>query len=462
MSRTTTIAAAGATSLAPAAAGATDVTTHYADSDGVSIAYQVHGDGPIDIVFVPGFVSHVDLFWEEPQAARFLRRLASFSRLVVYDKRGQGLSDRTGRPPTLDDSMDDLKAVMEAAGSRPAVIFAISEGGPMAALFAATHPELVSSLVLYGTYARVLAAPDYPEGVPAEDLDDFLEMVTQEWGGAVGSSLWAPSLDGHREFERWWARLLRYGTSPAGAVALFDLYREIDARPILPTIRVPTLILHRGGDLLVPVGQGRYLAENIPGARYVELSGSDHLVTVGDQDALIDEVEEFLVGSRRAHDPERVLATVLFTDIVSSTERTGELGDRRWRHVLERHNTVVRRQLALHRGGEVKTLGDGFLALFDGPAHAIRCGTAIRDQLQGIDIDVRVGIHTGEVELIEEDVSGMAVNIGARIGALADPGEVCVSSTVRELVVGSGLEFAERGVHDLRGAPGEWRLYAVD
>jgi pimeloyl-ACP methyl ester carboxylesterase len=441
---------------------ASDVATHYAVADGVSIAYQVHGDGPIDIVFVPGFVSHVDLFWEEPHAARLLRRLTSFSRLIVYDKRGQGLSDRTGRPPTLEDSMGDLKAVMEAADCRPAVVFGISEGGPMSALFAATHPDLVASLVLYGTYARALAAPDHPAGVPTEALDGFLEMVTQEWGGPVASGIWAPSLDGYPEFERWWARLLRQGTSPAGALALFDLYREIDVRPILPTIQVPTLVLHRGGDLVVPVGQGRYLAEQIPDARYVELSDSDHLVTTGDQDALVDEVEEFLVGSRRAHEPERALATVLFTDIVSSTERTGELGDRRWRHLLERHNTVVRRQLAIHRGGEVKTLGDGFLATFDGPARAIRCATAIRDDLQRIGVDVRAGVHTGEVELIDDDVSGMAVNIGARIGALAKPGEVCVSSTVRELVVGSGLEFAERGVHDLKGAPGAWCLYAVE
>ena len=441
--------------------GATDVATHYADSDGVSIAYQVHGDGPIDIVFVPGFVSHVDLFWEEPHAARLLRRLTSFSRLVVYDKRGQGLSDRTGRPPTLEDSMDDLRAVMEAAGCGPAVIFGISEGGPMSALFSATHPDLVSSLVLYGTYARVLATPDHPVGMPAKELDAFLEMVEEEWGGPVASDRWAPSLEGQPEYEQWWARLLRQGTSPAGAVAIFELYRDLDARPILPAIRVPTLILHRSDDIVVPVGQGRYLAEQIPGARYVELSGSDHLVTAGDQDTLIDEVEEFLVGSRRAHEPERALATVLFTDIVSSTERTGELGDRRWRHLLERHNKVVRRQLAIHRGGEVKTLGDGFLATFDGPARAIRCATAIRDELNGIGIDVRAGIHTGEVELLGHDVSGMAVNIGARIGALANPGEVCVSSTVRELVVGSGLEFAERGVHDLKGAPGEWRLYTV-
>jgi pimeloyl-ACP methyl ester carboxylesterase len=439
-----------------------EAATHYADSDGVSIAYQVHGEGPLDLVFVPGFVSHVELIWEEPEAARLLRRLASFSRVILFDKRGQGLSDRTGRPPTLEESMDDLKAVMDAAGCERPAIFGISEGGPMSALFAATYPDRVSSLVLYGTYARVLESPDFPEGVPVQAVDDFSERVRREWGGAVGVDVWAPSRLGDPEFEKWWARLLRQGTSPSGAIALFDLYREIDVRPILPTIRVPTLVLHRRGDRLVPVAQGRHLADHIPDARYLELSGDDHLVTVGDQDALLDEVEEFLVGSRRAREPERALATVLFTDIVGSTERAAELGDSRWRDLLERHNATVRQQLEMHRGREIKTLGDGFLAIFDGPARAIRCASAIRDELGGIGITIRAGVHTGEVDLIGEDVSGMAVNIGARISALADPGEVGVSSTVKELVVGSGLEFTGRGVHTLKGAPGEWRLYAVE
>jgi pimeloyl-ACP methyl ester carboxylesterase len=439
-----------------------DAATHYADSDGVSIAYQVHGDGPLDLVFVPGFVSHVELFWEEPQAARFLRRLASFARVIVFDKRGQGLSDRQERPPTLEESMGDLRAVMEAAGCESAAIFGISEGGPMSALFAATYPERVSSLVLYGTFARVLETPDFPQGVALQTLDDFSEMVRRDWGGAVGTDLWAPSLEGDPEFERWWARLLRQGTSPAGAIALFDLYRELDVRPVLPSIPVPTLILHRRDDRLVPVSQGHYLADHVPDARYLELSGEDHLVIAGDQDALLDEVEEFLVGSRRAREPERALATVLFTDIVGSTERAAELGDRRWRDLMERHNALVRRQLEIHRGREIKTMGDGFLATFDGPARAIRCASAIRDELWGIGITIRAGVHTGEVELVGDDVSGMAVNIGARIGALADPGEVGVSSTVKELVVGSGLEFTGRGVHTLKGAPGEWRLYAVE
>jgi class 3 adenylate cyclase len=436
--------------------------THYARSeDGTSIAFQVHGEGPLDLVFVPGFVSHVELVWEEPVIARFLQRLASFSRLVVLDKRGQGLSDRPGRPPTLEESMDDVRAVMDAAGIERAAVFGISEGGPMCTLFAATFPERVSSLVLYGTYARMVKAPDYPEGIRSEQFDEWAERVREEWGGAVAVEMWAPSAKGDPDFERWWGRLLRQGTSPAGAIALMDLYREIDVRSVLGTIGVPTLVLHRVDDRLTPLRMARHLAEHIPNARLVELSGADHLPMVGDQEALLDEVEEFLVGSRRGAAAERSLATILFTDIVGSTETAARLGDRRWRDLLERHDAVVRRQLALHRGREVKTMGDGFLAVFDGPARAIRCACAIRDELLALGIEVRAGIHTGEVEMIGEDVGGMAVNIGARVGALADGGEVLVSSTVRELVVGSGIEFEERGSHRLKGAPDEWSLFAV-
>jgi len=436
--------------------------TRYAQSaDGTNIAYQVHGDGPIDLVFVSGFVSHAELFWEEPAIARFLRRLASFSRLVIFDKRGQGLSDRLGRPPTLEETMDDLKAVMDAAGVEQAALFGISEGGPMSALFAATYPDRIVSLVLYGTYARMTKAPDFPHGVSPERLDLWARLVREEWGGAVAVELWAPSATGDPEFERWWARLLRQGTSPAGAIELMNLYKEIDVRPVLPAIDVPTLVLHRRDDRLIPARQARYLAATIPGARYVELEGADHLPTVGEVDVLLDEVEEFLVGSRRAREAERALATILFTDIVGSTETAARLGDSRWRDLLARHDAAVRRELAVHRGHEVKTMGDGFLATFDGPARAIRCAVAIRDELREAGIDVRAGIHTGEVELIGTDVGGMAVNIGARVGALGGAGEVLVSSTVRELVVGSGLAFDDRGTHELKGAPGEWRLFAV-
>ena len=438
-----------------------EVETHYADSDGVSIAYQVHGESPLDLVLVPGFVSHVEIFWDDPATARFLRRLTSFARVVLWDKREQGLSDRTGRPPTLEDSMEDLTAVIAASGCERPALLAISEGGPMAVLFAATHPERLSSLVLFGAFARMVQAPDFEPGIPEEALARWEETVKREWGSAVGTDLWAPSAAGDPEFERWWSRLLRSGTSPAGATALMDLYREIDVRAVLPAIDVPTLVLQRRGDHIARLGQGRYLAQAIPGAKYVELDGEDHLPVTGNQDALLDEVEEFLVGSRRGSEPERALATILFTDIVGSTERAAALGDRGWRQLLERHDAAVRRHLALYRGREVKTMGDGFLATFDGPARAIRCAQALQEELADLGLPVRAGIHTGEVELIGSDVGGMAVNIGARIGALAGPGEVLVSSTVRELVVGSGLEFAERGAETLKGAPGEWRLFAV-
>ncbi|HEY7255585.1 MAG TPA: adenylate/guanylate cyclase domain-containing protein [Solirubrobacterales bacterium] len=438
-----------------------DASTTYADSGDLKIAYQTFGEGEMDLVIVPGFVSHVELLWDQPIAARFMRRLSSFARVITYDKRGQGLSDRPTDPPTLEDSMDDLHAVLDAAESEKAVVLGVSEGGPMSMLFAATFPERVSSLILYGTYARMVESPDYPSGVPDRALDRWGELMRQDWGGPVGVHLWAPSMDDDAEFAEWWGRLLRQGTSPAGAIALVELYRELDVRPVLSSISAPTLILHRSDDKIVRVDQARYLAEHIPGARYVELPGIDHLVWVGDQDAILVEVEQFLLGSHRGSEPERALATVLFTDIVGSTEKAAELGDRRWRDLLERHDAIVRRQLQIHRGREIKTMGDGFLATFDGPARAIRCAAAARDELAAIGIEIRVGIHTGEVELVGDDVSGMAVNIGARIGALAGAGELLVSSTVRELVVGSGLEFDDRGPHTLKGAPGEWRLFAV-
>jgi len=435
--------------------------TRYADSDGVSIAYQVHGEGAIDLVFVSGFVSHAEFFWAEPLSTRFFRRLASFSRLIMFDKRGQGLSDRPGRPPTLEESIGDVHAVLEATGSERAALFGISEGGPMCELFAATYPDRTSALVLYGTYARLSQAPDYPQGLPSEALERWGELVQREWGGPVGIKLWAPTAAEDPGFRDWWARLLRQGTSPRGAIDLMDLYRKVDARSVLHAIRVPTLVVHRADDRVLPVAHGRYLAEQIPDARYVELPGPDHLAMAGDWERLIDEIEEFLVGTRRAHQAERALATVLFTDIVGSTDRAAALGDSRWRDLIAQHNAIVREELRVYKGREIKTMGDGFLATFDGPARAIRCAREICDRTRRLGIEVRAGIHTGEVELTNDDIAGMGVNIGARVGALAGPGEVLVSSTVRDLVVGSELSFLERGVHRLKGVPGEWHLFAA-
>ena len=435
--------------------------TRYADSEGVSIAYQVHGDGDLDLVFVSGFVSHAELFWNDPVPARLFRRLASFARLINFDKRGQGLSDRPAHPPTLEESMRDVLAVMDAAGSERAALLGISEGGPMCGLFAATYPERTRALVLYGTYARLARSDDYPEGLPEELLERWAQLMRREWGGPVGIDRWAPSAAHDLAFRDWWARLLRSGTSPGGAVGLMNLYRSLDARSALPAIDVPTLVLHRADDRVIPAAHGRYLAEHIPGARYVELPGEDHLPMAGDTGALLDEIEEFLVGTRRTRDTERALATVLFTDIVGSTERAAGLGDRRWGDLLAAHDAIVRHQLHVHAGVEIKTMGDGFLATFDGPARAIRAARAMIEGARALDVAVRAGIHTGEVELTGGDIAGMAVNIGARVGALAGPGEVLVSSTVKELVVGSGIGFAERGSYELKGVPGEWRLFAV-
>jgi class 3 adenylate cyclase len=432
----------------------------YARSGDLSIAYQVTGGGPLDLVFVCGFVSHQETLWEHPRPAHFAKRLESFSRLVLYDKRGQGLSDRPTGPPTLEESMDDLRAVLDAVGMERVALFGVSEGGPLCQLFAATYPDRVSAMAVYGTYARVTVAPGYDVGLPPEVLEGFGQVLADDWGGPTAIHLFAPTLADDPAFRRWWARLLRSGTSPQGASALLKLYSELDTRHVLPSISAPTLVVHRKGDLMVPLAQARYLAEHIPGARYVELDG-DHLMVAGDQDALLDEVEEFLTGARHVREPDRILATVMFTDIVSSTERAAELGDSRWRELLESHDALVRRQLDRHRGRPVKNLGDGFLATFDGPARAIRCAGAISEEVRRLGVEIRAGLHTGECEAMGEDVGGMAVHIGARVGAKAQAGEVLVSSTVKDLVVGSGIEFAERGTHELKGVPGEWRLYAV-
>ena len=438
--------------------------TRYARSEDVHIAYQVVGVGPRDLVLVPPFVSHVEHYWEDPLVTRFLTRLASFARLILFDKRGTGLSDRVppDRLPTLEQRMDDVRAVMDAAGSRQAALFGLSEGGPMGALFAATYPERTTALVLYGTFASTVRDAAYPWAMDPQERRKVIEAIPEQWGRGTYAELLAPTLASDERFRSWWARLERLGASPGAAMALRRMNGQIDIRQTLSAIRVPTLVLHRTGDLDTSIEEGRYLAAHIPGARFVDLPGADHLPWAGDQDVLLDEVEEFLTGTRPAAEPDRVLATVLFTDIVSSTERAAELGDRRWRDVLFSHHAVVRRELDRFRGREVKTVGDGFLATFDGPARAVRCACAIRDGVGALGLSLRAGLHTGECELIGDDVGGIAVHIGARVAARALTGEVLVSSTVKDLVVGSGIDFQDRGAHRLKGVPGSWRLFAVN
>jgi pimeloyl-ACP methyl ester carboxylesterase len=441
----------------------TDVPAiRYARSGDVNIAYSVFGEGPLDLVYVMGWVSHLEAFWDEPSCARFFRRLGSFSRVILFDKRGTGLSDRVPprELPTLEQRMDDVRAVLDAVGSERTAIFGVSEGGPMSALFAATYPERTSALVMYGSYAKRIPSPDYPWAPTPEERARWLEQLEREWGGAVDLEALAPSKVGDEAFESWWASYLRKGASPGAVVALGRMNTEVDIRQVLPTIRVPTLVLHRTGDRDAAVEGGRYIAEHVPRAKYVELAGDDHLPWVGDQDAVVDEIEEFLTGNRHEPTADRVLATVLFTDIVGSTERAVELGDRRWRELLEAHHAEVRRRLERFRGREVDTAGDGFLATFDGPARAIAAACAIRDAVNALGLEIRAGLHTGECELVGEKIGGIAVHTGARVAAAAAPGEILVSSTVKDLVAGSGIGFEDRGLHELKGV-GTWRLYRV-
>jgi pimeloyl-ACP methyl ester carboxylesterase len=437
--------------------------TRYARSGDVSIAYQVVGEGPLDLIFVSGWVSHLDAFWGEPSFARFLRRLASFSRLILFDKRGTGLSDRVpvAELPTLEERIDDVRAVLDAVGVERAALLGHSEGGPMCLLYAATFPERTAALVLIGTYARRLVADDYPFGATPEQYEAFLDEIETGWGGPVGLAVRAPSMEHDDRFRAWWSEYLRSSASPGAALALTRMNGEIDVRAVLGTIGVPTLVVHRSGDRSLPVEGARYLAERIRGARLVELPGVDHLPFVGDQNAILDEIEEFLTGVRRGTEIDRVLATVLFTDIVGSTERAIQLGDREWRDLLEGHHLLVRRELERWRGTEVATAGDGFLATFDGPARAIHCACAIRDSVRSLGLEIRAGLHTGECEIHGTTVAGIAVHIGARVSGLAGPGEVLVSSTVRDLVAGSGIEFEARGEHELKGVPEQWRIYSV-
>jgi len=430
--------------------------THYAKSGDVRIAYQVAGGGPFDLVFVPGFISNLDLAWEDPNRAHFFSRLASFSRLILFDKRGTGLSDRVGSVASLEERMDDVRAVMDALESERAALFGISEGGAMSMLFAATYPERTRALVLYGSYGH------FPLWVlPPDKFKAFMEIVERDWGTGATARFFAPSKAEDETFRRGWARFERLGASPSAVAALFRMNNEIDVRHVAPAIRVPTLVVHKTGDTRVSVEAGRFLGSAIPGAKFVELPGCDHVLWVGDVDRIADEIEEFLTGSRSEIEPDRVLATVMFTDIVDSTKRASELGDRRWQGLLEQHNQILRRELEKFRGREVKTLGDGVLATFDGPARAVRCATSMVESVRSLDLQLRGGVHTGEVETKGDDIGGIAVHIAARIAALAQGGQVLVSSTVRDLVAGSNLRFIDQGARTLKGIPEEVRLYAV-
>ena len=435
--------------------------TRYAKSGDVSIAYQVLGDGPCDLVLVPGWISNVEVFWEEPATSRFLTRLASFSRLILFDKRGTGLSDRVADMPSLEVRMDDVRAVMDSVGSERAALFGYSEGGAMCALFAATHPQRTSALIMNGAYARRRWAPDYPWGLSDSQFYGFLDDVQREWGTAYGIEARIPSMAQDPRFRQWWARNMRMSASPSAAATLQRMNGEIDVREVLSAIRIPTLILHSINDQVSHIEAGRDLARLIPGAKLVELHGTDHAPYGCDADVILDEVEEFITGVRHHVEPDRVLATVLFTDIVGATEKAADLGDRRWHDLLDSHHALVRRELVRFRGKEIDTAGDGFLATFDGPARAVRCASAIGDAVRTLGIELRAGLHTGECELMGEKLGGISVHIGARVAALAKPGEVLVSSTVKDLVAGSGLSFQDRGVQPLKGVPGEWRLFAV-
>jgi pimeloyl-ACP methyl ester carboxylesterase len=435
--------------------------TRYAKSGDVSIAYQVIGDGPLDLVYVPGWISNVEMTWEEPSVARFFERLAAFSRLILFDKRGTGLSDRDVGYPTLDDRMDDVRAVMDAVGSERAALLGMSEGGNMSMLFAATYPERTTALVLFGCFARRVWAPDYPWAPTPEERQGWYRQAEEQWGGPFDVSVLAPSRADDPAFTSWFGAYLRMGASPRAAVALARTNTEIDVRDILPTIRVPTLVMHRRHDRGAAFEGGRYIAERIPGARFVALDGEDHLLFAGDQDSVLDQIEEFLTGTRQAPEIDRVLTTVLFTDIVDSTARAVATGDRLWRDLLNRHHAVVRAEVKRWRGSEVNTTGDGFVACFDGPARAVRCALAAAAAVRPLGLEIRAGVHTGECQLEGDEISGIALHIGARIAALAGPGEVLVSGTVKDLVAGASIVFDPRGTRPLKGVPSEWPLFAA-
>ena len=434
----------------------------YAHNGDVSIAYAIAGDGPIDLLFMGGFISHLEIGLELEQARTFLDRLCSFARVIAFDKRGMGLSDRDAGEYTIENVVEDAIAVLDAVGASRVVLFGVSEGGSAATLLAALHPDRVSAMVQLSTYARLSRAPDYPEGLPAGVLRQAVRSMIDTWGEPGSIDLWAPSLAGDPDVRAWWGRMMRSGGSPSSMRTIGLMYEEMDVRAVLPTVTVPTLVLYRAGDRVVRPPLSLKVAQGIPDARAVELAGGDHLYCAGDQAVVLAEVEEFVTGRPAVLPTERVLATVLFTDIVGSTRQAAQLGDHRWRDVLARHERLVAREITRHRGRLVKSTGDGVLATFDGPARAVRAALAIREAVAAaLGLELRAGVHTGECELMGEDVAGMAVHVAARIETEAQAGEVLTSGTVKDLVVGSGLKFESRGTRALKGVPEEWPIYAV-
>lgn len=430
----------------------------YAKSGDVNIAYQVTGDGPIDLVLVAGFISHLEMDWEDPRSAHFLERLGSFARLIRFDKRGTGLSDRPGYLPDLEARMDDVRAVMDAVDSERAALFGYSEGGPMCVLFAATYPERTSALVLYGTYAKRLRSDDYPWAPTESERRAYAEEIERDWAFRADMIRMCPSAD--EAMAEWWAARARAAASPGAARALIEMNSHIDVRDILPVVRAPTLVMHRTGDPDSHIEEGRYIARRIPGARFVELAGSDHVPWI-DADQALDEIQEFLTGVRPPPKRDRVLATLLMTDLSGSTEMAARLGDRAWGELLASHHHSVRRELKRFSGEEIDTAGDGFFALFDGPARAIRCAQAIQRGLATLGLSVRAGIHTGEIERRDQEVRGIAVHIAARLASEADAGEILVTATTRDLVAGSGLSFVDKGERLLKGVDESKHLFAV-
>ena len=438
--------------------------TKYVLNGDVNIAYQVVGDGPIDIVFVMGWISHLEYFWKHHLFASFLERLASFSRLILFDKRGTGLSDRVpiNALPTLEERMDDVRAVMDVVGSERAVLFGVSEGGPMCALFAATYPERTAAVMMFGTYARRIKDDDYPWAPTIEQRQAFFGVVQNDWGKPVGVNERAPSMANDPEFCDWWAEYLRMGASPGAAVALTEMNAEIDVRDVLPLVRVPTLVMHRRDELCLNVEEGRFVADMIPGAKFVVMEGIDHLPFVGDQDVVLDEIEKFVTGVRFAGEYDRVLATVMSVSFANPDVEAGRRGDAAWAGFISRSKTFVHRQLQIFKGREVSVGDDETLAAFDGPARAIRCAAAINDAAVRQNVTLRIGLHTGECDVDGETYSGVAVDLARRIGALSEGGNIIVSRTVKDLVAGSGLSFSEVGNRSFDGIDGKWRLFNVN